>query len=81
MPGATVSPQVANEAYAVTTHDTNPNIYSYLFVGVGGDVVVTPEYGGSDVTFKNVPTGSYLWIRTSKVKATSTTATNIIGHK
>lgn len=81
MPGATVSPQVANEAYAVTPHNTNPNNYSYLYVGGAGDIVVVPELGSTAVTLTAVPVGSFIWLRTSLVKATGTTATNIVGFK
>ena len=81
MAGATVSPQVANEAYSITKSDTLPNLFSYIYVGVTGNVVVTPEFGGSDVTFVGVPAGSYIWLRTKFVKSTGTTASSMIGFK
>ena len=49
-----------------------------LYIGVGGDVVVTMAADGSDVTFKNVPTGTKLPVRVSMVKATGTTASSIV---
>ena len=49
-----------------------------LYIGVGGDVVVTMAADGSDVTFENVPTGTKLPVRVSKVKATNTTASSIV---
>lgn len=73
-----VSNQIADRAYTVTASDTAGNIYSYLYVGSGGNVAITTE-GGDSVTFSNVASGSYLWIRTSLVKSTGTTASNILG--
>lgn len=81
MPGATVSAQVANEAYAVTPSNTLPNCYSYLYVGGAGDLVLVPENGTTAVTLSSVPGGSWIWIRTSLVKASGTSATNIVGFK
>lgn len=81
MAGATVSPQVANEAYSITTSNTAPNVFSYLYVGGTGDVSFVPEFGGSAVTMTSVPAGSYVWCRTSIVRATGTTATNLVGFK
>ena len=49
-----------------------------LYIGVGGDVVVTMAADGADVTFKNVPTGTKLPVRVSKVKSTGTTASSIV---
>lgn len=49
-----------------------------LWVGVGGDVAVTGLADTAAVTFKNVPTGSLLWLRVTKVMTTNTTATNIV---
>jgi len=50
-----------------------------LFVGVGGDVNVTPWGSrGSQVLFKNVPSGTFMPIQVSQVYSTSTTATDIV---
>ena len=49
-----------------------------LYIGSGGDVVVTMAADGTDVTFSNVPTGTKLPVRVSKVKATGTTASSIV---
>lgn len=50
-----------------------------LYVGVSGDVVVVPAYGdGTAVTFKTVPAGMILPVMAIRVKATGTTATNIL---
>jgi hypothetical protein len=73
-----VSNQIADRAYTVTKSDTAANIYSYLYVGGAGDVAVVTE-GGDSVTFVGVQAGQYLWVRTSKVMSTNTTATSILG--
>lgn len=49
-----------------------------LFVGVGGDVKVDLEGGGTALIFKNVPSGSYLFEKISKIYKAGTTATNLI---
>lgn len=73
-----VSNQIADRAYTVTKSDTDPNVYSYLYVGTGGTLTVVTE-GGDTVQFTNVANGSYLWIRTSLVKSTGSTASGILG--
>lgn len=47
-----------------------------LYVGVSGDVAVVTR-GGSTVTFKSAPVG-ILPVCVQKVKATGTTATNLL---
>lgn len=48
-----------------------------VFVGTGGDVKVTIS-GGSDVTFKNVPSGTFLPVLVTKIWSTGTGASDII---
>lgn len=50
-----------------------------LYVGSGGDIAVQPLEGASLVTFRNVPSGATLDLRVTKVAATGTTASDIIG--
>lgn len=73
----------ASLAYAVDPSDTNdlgPLYAKMLFIGVGGDVALTPAENQSDdpVVFKNAPDGSYLLVRARRVWATGTTATSIV---
>jgi hypothetical protein len=50
-----------------------------LFVGVGGDVIVRPAGQGTWVTFKGVPTGTFLPIYINGVsEAAGTTATDML---
>jgi len=48
-----------------------------LYVGTGGDLVVTTA-SGDKITFVNIQGGSFLPIQVVKVWATGTTAANII---
>jgi hypothetical protein len=68
------------ETAAVTPNDSTDLtvIPRGLWIGVGGDVCLLAMGDTSEVTLKNVPTGSYLPVRAKRVKATNTTATNII---
>lgn len=69
----------ADNAAAVTPSDSTDLTYisRALYVGTGGNIVVT-MMGGGDVTFSNVQDGTFLPIRVSRVKSTSTTASNIV---
>lgn len=49
-----------------------------LYVGTAGNVSVLAADGSTAVVFKNVPSGSVLMIRTTRVRATGTTATDIV---
>ena len=69
--------QVPNRAVAVTPSDTTEVFASAIYVGSGGNLSVITE-GGDTVTFSNVPAGTTLVIRVNRIRATSTTATNIV---
>lgn len=75
MPGAT-DPAVG--AYAVTTSDSATNNARALYIGVSGDVAVVTRGRSTSVVFKSVPVG-VLPVQVTKVLATGTTATNILG--
>ncbi len=66
-------------AASVTPHDTNLLAVEArsLWIGVGGNVdLYTPQ--GDNVIFQNVPSGSVLPCRATRVRSTGTTATGII---
>jgi hypothetical protein len=69
----------ARMAAAVTPHDVNPlaDVPKALFVGTGGTIVAR-GVGGADVTFRNVPSGSVLPFRAQYVRATGTSAADIV---
>lgn len=66
--GSAVTP---SDATALTTYARA------IYVGGAGDVAVTTT-AGTDLTFSGVAAGMILPVRCSHVKATGTTATNII---
>lgn len=71
----------AKYAAAVTPDDSNdlPNASKRLWVGGAGNVALV-TVGGSAVTYVGVPAGTYLPVRAAQVKATGTTATDIIAE-
>lgn len=68
---------IPSSATAVTPHDTNTFQFGLLYVGVGGDVVAMPVGGTAFVTFKNVPSGSFLPLYIKAVH-TDTSATDML---
>lgn len=64
---------------AVTPSDTVSyrNLRS-LYIGGGGDVSIIGKDGGPAVTFAAVPAGFVLPVQASIVRATGTTATDIV---
>lgn len=57
-----------------------PVLPKALYVGVGGDVTLRCADDAVDVTFRNVPSGGLIRARASHVRATGTTATNILAQ-
>lgn len=68
--------------YAIVPHDTNPlpAVTKAIYVGTGGTVTLRGAAGSADVTYKNVASGSYLEVSASHVRATGTTAADLIGE-
>jgi len=69
--------QVPSRAAAVTASDSTEIYGSALYVGGAGSVSVVTE-GGDTAAFANVPAGTTLVIRFTKVRSTGTTATNLV---
>ena len=71
----------AEDCFAIAPSDTAElaRAPKALFVGEGGDVVLRPLNGTSDVTFRNVAAGSVLAVRARAIRATGTTAASLIG--
>lgn len=84
--GATIQPDAwqnfAKLGAPVTPSDTVPlaDITRSVYVGGTGDltVIFQDDATGTPVTFKAVPVGTVLNIAVGTVKATGTTATNIV---
>lgn len=70
----------ATRAVAVVPHDVTAlaDIPKALFVGTGGTIVMRGVGGGVDATWKGVPGGSVLPFRAQYVRATGTSATDIL---
>jgi len=64
---------------AVTPSDSADlaNVTRGVYVGGAGDLTVI-NAAGTTVTFKAVPAGTLLPIRVARIKATLTTATNLV---
>ena len=77
--GDTVS-SPANRAVTVTPDDTAPlaDIPKALYVGTGGTIVMRGKSDSADRTWKNVPTGAFLPFRAEYIRATGTTAADIL---
>ena len=70
----------ATRAVAVEPHDVDAlaDIPKALFVGTGGTIIMRGAGGGADVAFKKVPDGAVLPFRAQYVRATGTSAADIV---
>lgn len=70
----------ATRAVAVTPHDGNAlaDIPKALYIGTGGSIAMRGVGAASDTSWKNVPSGSLLPFRAQYVRATGTTAADIL---
>lgn len=70
----------ATRAVAVVPDDSMPlaDIPKALFVGTGGTIVMCGAGGGSDTSWVNLPHGCILPFRAEYVRATGTTAADIV---
>ena len=72
----------ASSAVAVTPNDSTVVDFASLYVGGAGNITLTTaNVSGTqaDVLFTGVPAGTVLPVHCTKVKATGTTATSIVG--
>lgn len=70
----------ATRAVSVTPHDSNAltDIPKALFVGTGGNITMRGVNGSADQLWKNVPSGSVLPFRAQYVRATGTSAADLL---
>lgn len=65
--------------FAITPADSDlPALVRALYVGTGGDLVLLAKDDAAPVTLPNVPSGSFVPVRTRRVMA-ATTASGIVG--
>jgi hypothetical protein len=71
----------ARHAAAVAPNDSAdlPTSSKRLWVGGAGNVALV-TVGGDTVVYNSVPAGCYLQVRAARVKATGTTASNIVAE-
>ncbi len=70
----------AIDAFAVTPSDVVDlnEVTRALYIGTAGDITLLTR-DGSEVVFTGLVAGSILPVRTARVKATGTSAANIVG--
>lgn len=71
---AAVTPSNTANIPALTGGSNNGCV---LYVGTGGDVKVL-TIGGDEVTFSNIPEGTFMPVHVLRVFSTGTTATDIV---
>ena len=71
----------ASHAFDVVPDDTNPlpSPTRAIYVGNGGHLCLT-LLSGATVTFQNLPAGSLLPVRATRIFGTRTAATGIVGR-
>lgn len=71
----------ARKCFAITPNDTTelPAVVKALYIGTGGDLTVKAADDSAFVTFRNIPDGFIIDIRAVAVRATGTSAADIVG--
>jgi hypothetical protein len=71
----------AHDCFAIVPSDSANLIKATraIYVGTGGDVVLRAVGSQSDVTFVNVIGGSIIDVRVGAIRATGTSAADIVG--
>lgn len=57
-----------------------PLVPKGIYVGTGGTVVLRGVSGTTDVTYRNLPDASYIAVRALYVRASGTTAADLVGE-
>lgn len=72
----------ARAPFAIVPDDDDqlPLLPKGIYVGTGGDVCLRGVESDEDVTYKNLADGSYIAVRAKFVRATGTTASNLIAE-
>lgn len=71
----------ARDAFAIAPSDAAPLLVlpRAIYVGTGGDIALRCVDSGADVVLRNVASGQMIDLRASHVRATGTTAADLIG--
>ena len=71
----------AEDCFAITPSDTVelPRATKALYIGQTGDVALVTVRGTSAVIFRNVAAGTIIDVRARAIRATGTTAQDIVG--
>jgi len=71
----------AKTAFEITPDDAInlPSATKAIYIGAGGDITARAVDAETDVTFRNVVTGTVLAVRLSAVRAGGTTASDLVG--
>ena len=69
-------------AFTIVPHDSNPltAVTKAIYIGQTGHVTLRAINSGADVIYRNVPAGSYLTVRASHIRASGTTAGDLVGE-
>lgn len=73
--------QPAREAFAITPHATNEidPLPKAIYIGTGGNITLRAAGSSTDVVLKSVASGQILDIRARYIRASGTTAADIVG--
>jgi hypothetical protein len=69
----------ARGAFEITPSDIGVHEFKCFYVGVGGNVRVSCKGRGDQIDLLNVPAGTTVPLQITRLWATATTATNIVG--
>jgi len=73
--------QPARLAFAITPHATNEidPLPKAIYVGSGGNVTLRSIDGTADIVLRNVASGQIIDVRARYIRASGTTASDIVG--
>ncbi|PZU57368.1 MAG: hypothetical protein DI547_13790 [Sphingobium sp.] len=68
--------------FAIIPSDASPlpSIPKGIYVGTGGHVTLRGVGASADVTYRNLPDASYIAVRAQYVRATGTTASDLVAE-
>lgn len=71
----------ARTAFAIVPHDVNElaTLPRAIYVGTGGTIALRAADSAADTVFKNLSNGQILDVRAQFVRATGTTAADLVG--